>query len=149
VTSLDDMIEIHRQLLVEAAEACRSLPAEIEKYVTTVSSLPQAMVKLRLIAVQGLIRAYENALRAQHKGKGYIFIQAGNNMLSVCWSELDLLGGKTEKPSSGESVFFAVDKVLEKIEEFISQVDSGDLLPAINWLNRHENVNIDRGSRLP
>jgi hypothetical protein len=143
VTPLDDMIEIHRQLLMEADEVCLSLPAEMEKYVTTVSSLPQAMVKLRLIIIQGLIIACENALRAQHQGKGYIFIQAGNNMLNVRWSELDLLDGKKEKPSSGESVFSTVEKVQEKIEELISQVDSGQLLSAINWLSRYENINVD------
>lgn len=143
MTSLDDMIEIHRQLLAEAAEACRSLPVEIEKYVNTVSSLPRAMVKLKLIVVQGLIKAYENALRVKHESKGYIFIQAGHNMLNICWYKLDLLGGKTEKPSSGESVFFTVEVVLKKIEKLISQVDSGELIPAIKWLDRYENINID------
>jgi hypothetical protein len=142
------MIQIHRQLLIEAAEVCHSLPAEIEKYAAKVSSLPQEMVKLRLIIVQGLIKAYENFLRVQHENKGYIIVQAGHGMLRICWSELDILKGKKEKPSSGESVFIAPEVVLKKIEELITQVDFGELVPAINWLSRYENVNVEGRSRL-
>jgi hypothetical protein len=143
VILLNDMIEIYRRFLEDASQVSRSLPAEIEQYATTVSSLPKEKIKLRLIMVKGLIKAHENALRVKHQYKGYVFIQAGHRMLNICWSELDLLGGKKEKPSSGESVFFAVEVLLEKIEELISEVDYGKLLTAINWLSRYENINAD------
>jgi hypothetical protein len=149
VISLNNMIEIHKHLLEVAVEAYRSLPVEIETYAAMLSSLPKEMVKLRLIVVEGLIKAYENALRVQHDGKGYIIFQDGNNMLSIYWLELDILQGKKEKASSGQSVFITPGVVLNKIEELISQVDSGELLPAVNWLGRHENVNIENASSLP
>ena len=149
MTSLNDVIEIHKHLLKDAGEVCCSLPADIEKYAATVLSLPPEMLKLRLITVQGLIKAYGNSLRVQHENKGYIIIQDGHNMLSIYWSELDILEGKKEKPSSGESIFKKPDVVLEKIERLMSQVDSGELLPAVNWLRRHENVNAKGVSRLP
>lgn len=147
--SLNNTIEIHKHLLEVAVEACRSLPAEIETYAAMVSSLPKEMVKLRLIAVEGLIKAGQNALRVQHDNKGFIFIQASQNLLTLRWSELDILQGKKEKASSGQSVFIMPGVVLDKIEELISQVDSGELLPAVNWLGRHENVNVENVSRLP
>lgn len=143
MTSVNDMFNINRELLLNAIEVCHSIPAEINKFGATVSSLPALMVKARLITIQGLVSSNVKALRVQHEGKGYIFVQAGNSTLSICWSKLDFLDGKEEAPSSGESVFIAPEVVVKKIEELISQVDSGELVSAINWLSRYENVRVD------
>jgi hypothetical protein len=142
--TLDDKIEIQINLLEEAGEICRILPGSIETYTKSVSFIPQVMVKLRLDAVQGLIKAYENALRVQHGDKGNVFAQVGHGALRIFWSELDFSKGEEKSPSSGESLFMKVEVVLKKIEELISQVDSGDLLPAIGWLNRYEDVSIHK-----
>ncbi len=147
--SLDDPIINHKHLLENAGSACRSLPSEIEKYTAVVSSLPREMVKLRLVTVQGMIKACENALQAEHENKGYIIVQVSHSMLSIYWSELDLVKGKKESISTEESVFVAPEVVLKKVEELISQVDSGELVPAIKWVNRYENINVGGLNRLP
>ena len=143
------MIEIHKHFLEVAVEACRSLPAEIETHVAMVSSLPKEMVKLRLIAVEGLIKAGQNALRVQHDNKGFIFVQASQNLLALRWSELDILKGKKKSTSSGESIFYIPEVILKKIEELIDQVDSSELTPAVQWLNRYKSIDVDGVSCLP
>ena len=69
-------------------------------------------------------------------------------LLTLRWSELDFLKAKSESPSSGESIFIAPELVLNKTEELIDQVDSGKLVPAVQWLNRCDTIYIDDISRL-
>lgn len=146
---LDDAFEIHKQSLLDAIEVCRLIPDEINKFDVIVSSLPVAMVKLRLTAVKGLIIAGEKALRVQHGNKGFIFIQAVHGMLSIRWSELDFLAGQKQSPSSGESVFIAPEEVVDKVEELLSQVDSGELVPAVDWLSRYDIIRVEGIGCLP
>jgi hypothetical protein len=133
MASVNDMIEIHRQLLVDAAEVCRSLPAEIETFAAAVSSLPQEMVKLRLTLIHNMIIL----------GKGFIFVQAGHGMLSIRWSELDFWEGQEVSSGSEGGVFIAPEVVVDKVKELLSQVDRGELVAAVYWLSHYGEVNMD------
>jgi hypothetical protein len=145
---MDDAIETHRQLLVDAIEVCRLLPDQIRTFAATVSALPQAMTKLRLTQIQTAVMLGERYLRLQHGGKGSIFVQAGHGMLSILWVEFDLLKGQEVLIGSSGGVFFKPRVVLDKVKELLSWVDRGELVQAVDWLSRYSEIKID-GLNLP
>lgn len=140
---LDETFEIHKQSMLDAIEVCRSIPEEINKFTLIVSALPATIVKLRLTVIQGLIISGERALRLQHGDKGFVFVMAGQCLLSVRWSELDYLAGQKESLGSSGSLFIAPEVVVHRVEELVSQVDSGELVPAVDWLSRYEMVFVE------
>jgi hypothetical protein len=140
---MDEVIKTHIQFLADAVGACRSLPDQISMFATAVSTLPQAMVKLRLTWVQTAVMFGELYLRLQHGEKGFIFVQAGHGMLSIKWEELDLLEGRKVSTGSSGGVFLSPEMVSDKVEELLRQVDRGELAPAVHWLSRYSQVNID------
>ena len=140
---MTDMLEIHKQLLLDAAEVCHSLPAEIETFAFIVSSLPQELVKLRLTLIQSMIILGERYLRLRHGGKGFIFVQVGHGMLRIRWAELDLLEGQKVSTGSSGGVFVVSEVVMDKVKELLSRVDRGELVAAVDWLSHYGEINID------
>ena len=140
---MDNVIEIHRKLLLDVAEACRSLPAQIGAFGANTLALPQVMVKLRLTQIQTAVILGERHLQLQHGGKGFIFAQAGHGILTIRWAELDLLEGRDASTGSSGSAFLSLKVVLDKIKELVSQVDRGEVVAAVEWLRRYSEINID------
>ncbi len=147
--ALDDAFQINKQLLLEAAEVCCSLPREIDYFTSIVSSRPMEMVKFRLIAIKSLIIVGECILRVQHEDKGFIFVIAGHNSLNVHWFEHELLAAQKEWLSYRGNFVIPPEVVVYKVEQLLSQVNSGELVQAVDWLSRYGSVFVDGVNGLP
>ena len=79
MSSLLDSCEVLGQNLVEANRQCKNMKDELDQFTAIVSTLPLAMVKLRLTTIACQIAAQAFTLRAKHDGKGFAYVMASRN----------------------------------------------------------------------
>ena len=137
MSSLVDSCEVLGQNLIEANRQCKDMKDELDQFTAIVSTVPPAMMKLRLTTIACQIVAQAFTLRTKHDGKGFVYVMAGRNALDVHWSQHEY-SNKDKEWFESRGFLIAPPEAIDLIaKQFIEQLDSGEWMETVNWLNQY------------
>ena len=136
--AVTDACEALDQDLWEASEQCEAVRHEINDFCTYVSSLPLAMVKLRLKAIAYQIMVCAWSLREHHDSEGLVFVMMTQTALGVHWSATKYSNEDKEWFKARGSLIVSPEAVSEVTDQLVEQLESGQWTGAVDWINRYE-----------
>jgi hypothetical protein len=124
--------------LREIDNQCQSLRQDLAEFVNSVSTLPVAMVKIRLSVMSINIRMQASRLYNMHDGKGVMFVMMTDTVLSIQWWEKELSIEDKENFKMGGYLTQSLEEIEKVIGHLADGVDSGQSAEAVEWISQYE-----------
>lgn len=146
---LDEVYEVLHQVLLETNRQWEAMRHDMNEFISIVSKLPAAMVKVRLTTIACQIMIQTSFLRKQHGEKGYVFVMVSSIVLGVHWAEKEYSTEDKNWFKSRGSLIVSPETICIVVEHFIDQIDSGQWAKAVEWINRYEPSVVYDATKLP
>ena len=130
--------EVLRHSLLEINNRCQSLWQDMTKFVHDVSTVPAAMVKIRLSRMSLRITMQTSRLYYRHEGKGVVLVIMTDTELSVHWVEKEFSIEAKEDLKRKGFPLLSPEEILKMIELLSDGVDSEQCAEAVEWINQYE-----------
>ncbi len=135
---MHSIYEVLHHSLLEINNRCQDLRQDMAVFVNSVSTLPAAMVKVRLSVMSLQTTMQASRLHNSHEEKGVVFVMMSDTGLSVHWSEKELsLKGKENLKMRGYLIL-SLEEIVKMIDHLSDGIDSGQCAQAVEWINRYE-----------
>ncbi len=135
---MDDIYIMLCQSLLEIDNQCQDLRKDIAVFVHIASTLPAAIVNIRLSVMSIQITMQASRLLNSHDVEGAIFVMMSDTVLSIQWIEKELLiESKGDYKISGY-LTLSLEQIVKMIEHLADGIDSGQPAEAVEWINRYE-----------
>ena len=134
---MNSMYDIYKMLchsLRETDNQCQGLRQDLAEFANNVSTLPAAMVKIRLSVMSLQIKAH--ILRQEEKG--VVFVMMTDTVLSVQWAENELTIESKEICKMDRYLTLSLEEIAKVVEHLADGIDSGQWAEAVEWINRYE-----------
>ncbi len=136
--SMNGIQEVLHHSLLEINNQCQSLRQDIAEFVHSVSTVPAAMVKIRLSLMSISISMLTSHLHNKHDGKGVEFVMMTDTVLSVQWAEKELSIEDKENYKVAGYLTLSLEEITKLVEHLVDGIDSGQSAEAVEWINRYE-----------
>ncbi len=131
--------EVLRHSLLEINNQCQGLRQDLAAFVNSVSTLPAAMVKVRLSVMSLQISMLTSRLHNMHDEKGVVFVMMTDTVLSVQWAEKEFSIEKAKENLRMAGYLTLSPEEITKVVEHLSDgIDSGQFAEAVEWINQYE-----------
>ena len=130
--------EVFHHSLLEINNQCQSLRQGIAAFVNSVSTLPAAMVKIRLSVMSLQISMQTSCLHNRHDEKGVVYVMMTDTLLSVHWAEKEFSIEAKENLKRDGHLILSQEEIAKVVENLSGKIDSGQCAEAVEWINQYE-----------
>lgn len=136
--SMNGMQEELRRSLLEINNQCQDLRQDIAVFVNSVSTLPAAMIKIRLSVMSIQIKEQTSKLHTTHDWKGVVYAMMTDTLLKFYWAEKEFPIKVKEDLKRKGYLVLSTEEIVKMIEHLSDGIDSGQCAEAVEWINRYE-----------
>ena len=130
--------EVLSNSLLEISNRYQSLRQYMAEFVNIVSTIPAAMVKVRLSVMSIKITMQASDLHNKHDEKGVLFVMMSDTVLSVHWAEEELSIKAKENLKKDGHLILSLEEIAKVVEHLADMIDSGQCAEAVEWINQYE-----------
>jgi len=109
------------------------------EFVEGVSTLPAAMIKIRLYTMSLQISMQTSRLHNMHDEEGIVYAMMTDMILSVYWAkkEFSIEAAKEDLKRQGYLIL-SLEEFAKVVEELADGIDSGHPAEAVEWIKQYE-----------